>query len=101
MSRPGRIGKLKIDHKIITHEIWCMLKGPDTQVRRKDIGEHLEAYMGERPSEELLDAAVAFKKIRTILPNIVWNLMSVSFSHQILRNILDQNDVDRLSTLFE
>ena len=58
MNRVDRTAVLKVNHKIITRAVWCMLKGPDTQVRRKDISKDLEAYMGERLSEELLDAAI-------------------------------------------
>ena len=99
MSRAGRSGMRKVDHKIITRTVWCILKSSTTQVRGKNFREYLEAYMGERPSEEFLDAAVAFKKNTHNLARFGRESIPVSFGHKIIRDILSENDVDQLRGL--
>ena len=90
MSRECRTGMLKIDHKIITRAVWWMLKEPDTQVRRKNIREHLKAYMGERPSEEILRHSCGVRKNLNHLVLYCREFIPISFGHRILRNIFDQ-----------
>ena len=68
---------------------------------KRDIEEQLTAYLGYTPNQEILGAAVSFKKNTNHLSRSGREFIPVSFGHQIMRNVLSRDDVESLNSLVD